>query len=94
MGDGREDPNDGLGLGTPSSSSSIGTMLYYVGWDVLLGTVVLAIAIINGKLDAVLGIQDEKREEKDVKDRGGKEKVEEWKVDKEKITPLPNPKNL
>lgn len=49
---------------------------------------------INGKLDAVLGIQEEKREEKDVKDRGGKEKVEERRGGKGKFTSPPNPKNL
>ena len=61
--DGRQDLSDGVGLGTPSSSSNIGAILCYVGWEVLLCTVVLAIAIINGKLDAVLGIQDGKKEE-------------------------------
>ena len=66
----------------------------YVVWGVLLGTVVMAIAIIHGKPDAVLGIQDGKKEEKGLQIRGvgGDEKVGEWKDEKERwVTPHPNP---
>lgn len=82
----------GLGLGTPSSSLSIGAVLCYVSWGVLVSTVVLVIAIINGKLDAVLGIQVEKREQKGTMDgdwKVGDGKVAEWKGEKDCLLILP-----
>ena len=51
------------------SLSCIGVILCYVGSVVLLCH--LAIALIIGKLDAVLRIQDEKREEKQMRMRDG-----------------------
>ena len=63
----------------------------------LLCTVLLAIVLIIVKLDAVLRIQDEKREEKQMRMRDGSgiKTLAEDKDEKERrTTSRPNPKHL